>query len=94
VFLIPWICLSCLDVNGSSVSGTQNNKRRVFPDPNVPKGTRKGENNPDRNQMDHVSEELSSDEIDEPIPTAAESSTVDSSGKKKKGKMWSFGRKN
>jgi hypothetical protein len=70
-----------LDVNGSFVSATENNKRRVFSDPNVPIGTRKkGKNNPDRNQMDH--EENSSDEIDEPIPlaTAAESN-VDSSGK-------------
>jgi hypothetical protein len=67
-----------LDVNVSFDSATDSNKRQVFPDPNVPIATRKGKNNLNRNRME---EELSSsDEIEEQIPTAAES-TVDSSGK-------------
>lgn len=68
-----------MDVNDSFDPAPDSNERRRVPDPNAPIGTRrKGKNNPDRNRID---EELSSDEIDEQIPAAAESA-VDSLGGK------------
>ena len=76
------ICLSKLDVNDSFDSATESNPKRGFLDPDVPIKIRKKRNSgvrtsPDPNRMD---EEPSSDETDEQIPTAAES-TVDSSRK-------------
>lgn len=71
-----------MDVNHDSFdSAFESNRKRGFPDPDVPKKTRKknngGPDDPDPYGMD---EDPSLDETDEQIPTTAES-TDNSSGK-------------
>lgn len=71
-----------MDVNDSFDSATESNPKREFPDSDMPIEIRKKRSSgmrtsPNPNRMD---EDPSSDETDEQIPTAAES-TVDSSRK-------------
>jgi len=82
---------SLVDSTGKHAA-SESNRNQGLLDSRVPRKKKNSGVKPSPDPINRVDEEPPSEETDEQIQTAEES-TVDSSGKEKKGKRWIFGRK-